>query len=317
MERIRAAALEPFDFEDAVMSAELWFGEGFTSYYDDLAMARAGLIPVHEFARRMGGLVDAVVNGPGREIASPVKMSRRAPFVDAAVSVDPTNRVNTFISYYSWGAFLGLALDLTLRSREGGATLDDFMRALWRRHGRPEVPYTMADLERVLGEVSGDADMARGFFERHVYGREVPDMTALLRQAGVRLHPADPRRPILTRARLVAAIGGLRVAGSTVRGDPLYEAGVDREDLVTRIAGEAVDVVGGLERVLDRVQPGDTVEVVWVSRGETYRAWTTVQGDPTLTATPEELLSGGRRPGAAERAFRERWLRSLAQAVAR
>ena len=53
------------------------------------------------------------------------------------MSVDPTNRVNTFISYYSWGAFLGLALDLTLRSREDGATRDDFMRALWRRHGRP------------------------------------------------------------------------------------------------------------------------------------------------------------------------------------
>lgn len=103
MERIRAAALEPFDFDDAVMSAELWFDEGFTSYYDDLAMARAGLIPLHEFARRMGGLVDAVANGPGREIASPVEMSRRAPFVDAAVSVDPTNRVNTFISYYTWG----------------------------------------------------------------------------------------------------------------------------------------------------------------------------------------------------------------------
>lgn len=42
-------------------------------------------------------------------------MSRRAPFVDAAVSVDPTNRVNTFVSYYTRGALLGLARDLTLR----------------------------------------------------------------------------------------------------------------------------------------------------------------------------------------------------------
>lgn len=55
MERIRAAALEPFDFDDTVMSAELWFGESFTSYYDDLVMVRAGLISLHEFARQIRG----------------------------------------------------------------------------------------------------------------------------------------------------------------------------------------------------------------------------------------------------------------------
>lgn len=196
-------------------------------------------------------------------------------------------------------------------------TFDDFMRAVWERYGRAEVPYTMADLEHMLGEASGDADVARRFFERHIHDREVPDMTALLALAGVRLHRADPVRPILTRARLVPAIGGLRVAGGTMRGDPLYEAGVDREDLVTRIAGQAMDVAGGLEHVLVRVQPGDTVEVVWRSRGESYRAWATVQGDPTLTATPQELLPGGRRPSAAEQAFHERWLRSRAGEVSR
>ena len=78
-----------------------------------------------------------------------------------------------------------------------------------------------------------------------------------------------------------------------------------------------MDVAGGLERVLVRVQPGDTVEVVWRSRGESYRAWATVQGDPTLTATPQELLPGVRRPSAAEQAFRERWLRSRAGEVSR
>lgn len=175
----------------------------------------------------------------------------------------------------------------------------------------------MADLERMSGEVSGDADVPRRFFERHIHRKEVPDMTALLALAGVRLHPANPVRPILTHARLVAAIGGLRVAGGTVRMDPLYEASVDRDDLVTRIAGQAMDGAAGIEPVLDRVQPGDTVEAVGRSRGESYRAWAIVQGDPTLTATPKELLPGGRRPGAAGQAFRERWLRSRAGEVSR
>ena len=65
-------------------------------------------------------------------------MSRLAPFVDAAASIDRTNWANTFISYYTWGAAIGLGLDLSLRDRSNGRmTLDNYMRALWARHGRP------------------------------------------------------------------------------------------------------------------------------------------------------------------------------------
>ena len=45
MERLRARDLEPFDFERANMSDALWFAEGFTSYYDDLFIRRAGSLP--------------------------------------------------------------------------------------------------------------------------------------------------------------------------------------------------------------------------------------------------------------------------------
>ena len=54
---------------------------------------------------------------------------------------------------------------------------------------------------------------------------------------------------------------------------------------------------------------------MWESRGATYSGRTTVREDPTLTAAPGELQSGG-RPTPAERAFRERWLGSRAGDVA-
>ncbi len=53
MERIRSKAIEPFDFDDANMSGELWFGEGFTSYYDALITQRAGLTDARRPARRL------------------------------------------------------------------------------------------------------------------------------------------------------------------------------------------------------------------------------------------------------------------------
>ncbi len=135
VERIRPASLEPFDFDAANMSGELWFAEGFTSYFGDVLLWRGGIIDDEEFARRMGGIANTVSNARGRRFFSPVEMSRQAPLVDAATAVDPNNRNNSFLSYYTWGSGIGMALDLTLRMRGRGVTLDDVMREMWRSHG--------------------------------------------------------------------------------------------------------------------------------------------------------------------------------------
>ncbi len=114
VERIRPADLEPFDFTAANMSGSLWFAEGFTSYYTNLILARAGVISEEDYVKSLNGTFNYVWNSPARQYFNPIEMSYQAPFVDAATSVDPVNRENTFISYYSYGSVLGLALDLSL-----------------------------------------------------------------------------------------------------------------------------------------------------------------------------------------------------------
>lgn len=316
MERIRSRALEPFDLENAVVSPDLWFGEGFTNYYGDLALTRAGLLSAEDFIRQEGGTVDAIVNGPGRRYFSPVEMSTQAPFVDAAVSVDVTNRANTFLSYYTYGEFLALALDLTLRGRPGGPTLDDYMRTVWRHHGQVEIPFSVDDLERALGETTKDPAFAKDFFARYVRGREVPDMAELLARAGVRLAPARPGAVYLTRSRLAAVEGGVRVDGATLIGDPLYQAGIDRGDVLTGVDGARIADAAALARVLEGRKPGDVVEVRYRGRGSDRTVPVTLAENPALTAVPLESLPGGRLT-AAQRAFREDWLRSRAGEVGR
>ena len=116
----------------------------------------------------------------------------QAPFVDAATSVDPHNRGNTFISYYTWGSVVGLALDLELRDRFPGIALDDYMRAMWEAHGRTEIPYMVQDLEEVLAGLTDDAAFAQDFFGRYVWGRDVPDFERLLAPGGMLLRKARP-----------------------------------------------------------------------------------------------------------------------------
>ncbi len=306
MERIRSAELEPFDLESADMSRELWFGEGFTSYYQDLVLARAGLIDVAGYARRLGGVVDRVVNAPGRHHFDPIEMSMQAPFVDAAVSIDPTNRVNTYLSYYTWGEALGAGLDLTLRERFPGVTLDDFMRAMWAEHGSPEIPYTVEDLQATLAEVTGDAAFAADFFDRFVRGGDVPDYATLLAGAGLVLRPANPVRPMLARTRLVASSQGLVVALPTVEGTPLHDVGVGREDVILTVDGAAVATPQALEGALQGKRPGDRVHLTWRSRGSTLEGDAVLVQDPTLEVVPVEAT--GARPSAAAQALRNAWL---------
>ncbi|MFO7259825.1 MAG: PDZ domain-containing protein [bacterium] len=312
MERLRSRMLEPFDFERANMSDELWFGEGFTSYYDDLTIKRAGLMDLDEYARSIGAVLNAVINSPGRRYHSPVEMSRLAPFVDAAVSLDPTNRANTFLSYYTWGTAIGLGLDLTLRTRFRGITLDDYMRALWQRYGQPEIPYTIADLERALAEVTGDSAFAADFFDRYIRGRDVPDYEALLAHAGLLLRKANPGRPTLGQAQIRYDGGQAYLVSGTLVGTPLYEAGLDRGDRIISLAGRPVRSDDDVNAVLAAHAPGDVVEIRYEQRGREVTATLRLAEDPRLEVVTYERAG---RPVTAEiRRFREAWLGSKAGA---
>ena len=203
VERIRPSGLEPFDFDRANPSDSLWLAEGFTQYYGPLAMQRAQLVDVAATAAIAGGLVDTVVNDPGRGVRSAVEMSRMAPFIVGGRTVDRTNWANTVISYYPFGGAIALALDLSLRDRsDGRVSLDDFMRAMWQKFGRPggaregyvDRPYSLADAEETLAGVSGDRAFAREFFAKYIEGRDVADYERLLGRAGVTLRRRNAGR---------------------------------------------------------------------------------------------------------------------------
>lgn len=301
MERIRSAELEPFDFEHADMSQELWFGEGFTSYYTDLSMWRAGLTDDAGFAASVGRSANAVVNARGRRYFSPVEMSMQAPFVDAAVSVDATNRANTFLSYYTWGEGIGLGLDLTLRTRFPGVTLDDLMRDMWRTHGKTAVGYRVDDIEAALARVTGDAAFAHEFFQKYVWGRDVVDYARLFEAAGIRFGPADPGQASLGPAPLRFTDEGPELVGASLVDTPLYDAGLDRGDVITSLDGRSIGNRQALESLLAGKKPGDTIEVRWTSRGQAQRA--------TLTLKADETLVGRLDPTSDEASvdFRKNW----------
>jgi predicted metalloprotease with PDZ domain len=317
VERIRPRSLEPFDFERANMSGELWLGEGFTQYYGVLTLSRAGLIDLGQLAARMSGFIASVAHNPARLVRSAEEMSRLAPFTDGGQPVDRTNWSTTYISYYSQGAAIALALDLSLREKSGGAvSLDAFMRAMWRAHGvqeggRPgyvDRPYTITDAEARLAEVSGDATFARNFFGRYVQGREVADYGRLLEHAGLSMRPLRRGRAWIGNVQLDDSAGAVRLTSPAPVGSPIHDAGLDLGDEIRHVDGDEMRSIADFTVSVDRRKPGDQIAVGFIDRTGMLKVRTlTLEEDPSFELLPIE--SAGGTMTAAQRTFRDGWLR--------
>jgi len=232
VERIRPKTLEPFDFEEANMSGALWFAEGFTSYYTGLILCRAGLSSPKEYVEGLAGTFNYVWNSPARQFFNPIKMSFQAPFVDAATSVDPVNRDNMFISYYSYGSVLGLALDLSLR--ENNLNLDDFMKLVWKKYGVTEIPYTIENLHNALNEYAGET-FGDHFFNNYIYQSEMPNYKTLMESVGVILEQPKSEPYFGAYVSMSADKSGYMILRNTKMGSPAYEAGLDNGDVILSI----------------------------------------------------------------------------------
>jgi len=315
VERIRPQGLEPFNFEEANMTDSLWVAEGFTQYYGSLLLARAGISTPKDTVQGFGFMAGAVITGSGRQFRSAVEMSRMAPFVDAARSIDPTNFDVTFISYYTYGGAVALGLDLTLRDRTNGkVTLDDFMRAMWKAHGKPggpqpglvARPYSLTDIRDRLAEVSGDRAFADDFFNRYMAGREVVDYARLLQRAGVLMRKRNAGRPWAGNLR-GAQDGGTRLSVLVAPGTPAYEAGLEQDDQITAIGGEPVATWTQVQAAINAHKPGDAVTVEYKHRNGVAASGTmTLKEDPAVEMVLLEDTGG--TPTPEQKAFRDAWL---------
>jgi predicted metalloprotease with PDZ domain len=112
----------------------LWVFEGFTSYYDDLLLVRAGIIGVQEYLDLVAQSITRHIKTLGRFQQSVTESS-----VDAWTKYykPDENTPNSVVSYYIKGALVALCLDLSLRQHsQNTVSLDLVMRQLWQNYGK-------------------------------------------------------------------------------------------------------------------------------------------------------------------------------------
>lgn len=298
VERIRPKALEPFDFEKTNMSGELWFAEGFTSYFDDLSLCRAGLISPESYVNGLIGTFNYVWNSPGRQFFNPIEMSYQAPFVDAARSVDPVNRGNTFISYYSYGSVLGLALDLSLR--EKGLNLDDYMKLVWTNFGKLEKPYTVEDLHVTLNTYAG-ADFGNYFFNHYIYKSEMPEMQRLFNTVGVSL--TQDTNNIAFGANVKNGL----IIENTLMGSSAYNAGLENGDKIIKVGDVLISNSNDFNDILKSFKPNNVVNIVFERLGITKETTVILQENKAFNLSLFETT--GMKLSKDQKIKRAAWLK--------
>ena len=175
-EAVAQSALQaPAEFED------LWAYEGITSYYDDLVLARSGVIEPTAYLDLLAKQLTRLQRNAGRKGQSLAQSSFTAW---TKFYQQDANAPNAIVSYYNKGAVVACALDLVIRlESDGAASLDTVMQALWQRHGAPGVPVPDNAIEAIAAEVTG-VDLT-GFFDTYVRGTDDAPIDAWLAEFGV------------------------------------------------------------------------------------------------------------------------------------
>ena len=203
VKRLRPIELASYDYEQENYTELLWFFEGFTSYYDDLILRRAGLVDNAEYLKLLNKTINQVLQTPGRHVQSVAEAS-----YDAWVKYyrQDENTPNATVSYYTKGSLVALCLDLSLR-REGITTLDHVMRALFRRCKAG--PMREQDLLDVLQDLTGyswAADIAAW-----VHGKLDLPVATLLEAHGVGYKSDKPQMAQQLGLRVTEGANGIGI----------------------------------------------------------------------------------------------------------
>jgi len=259
VKRLRPIELGPFDYENEVHTKGLWVAEGFTDYYADLLVKRAGLSSREGYLDALSDQIESVQTTPGRLVTA-VDMASYDAWIKYYRADE--NTINMSINYYPKGAVIAFLLDARIRRASGGKqSLDDGMRLAYTRYSGAK-GYTMEQFYTTMGEAAGTN--LRSFFAKSAESTEELDYRDALEWFGLRFRPVDPRAQ---RAYLGAGTRndqGRLVVTSVRRDTPALAGGLSPEDEILAIDDVRVRA-DGLAARLEQYRPGDKI-VMLVSR---------------------------------------------------
>lgn len=298
VKRLRPVELGPFDYENERLTKMLWVAEGFTDYYGDLLVSRAGLYSPDEYLGALSASISAVQTTPGR-LVTPVNMASYDTWIKQYRPDE--NTANTTIDYYPKGAVIAFLLDAKIRQATNGAkTLDDGMRLAFQRYSG-EKGYTPAEFYQVMSETAG-TDLTP-FFRQAAESTSELDYSEALAYFGLRFNTDSDGRAGADLDAITRNDGGRLVVTGVRRGTPAIAAGLNVDDEILAIDGVRVRADGLMAR-LAQYRAGDKVQIL-VARRDRLTPLTATLGRAPSAQWQLEVLPNA---SAAQQARLKIWL---------
>jgi predicted metalloprotease with PDZ domain len=302
VKRLRPIELGPFDYEREVYTRSLWIAEGFTDYYGELLVRRAGLSTRDEYLEALSNQIETLQTTPGRLVRSAADAS-----FDAWIKQyrPDENSPNASISYYTKGAVIAFLLDAKIRKATNGArSLDDVMRAAYKGYSGAH-GFTPDQFREVAQQVSG-LDL-RVFWSEAIDGTGELEYSEALDTLGLSFKPPDAKKAGEPVAAWLGATtrndNGRLIVSQVRRGTPAYAAGINVDDEIVAIDEYRVRA-DRLDNRLEQYQPGEKVSVLVARREQLTRLSVTLAAEPPKVWRLQRLPT----PNETQQNHLVRWL---------
>ncbi len=303
VKRIRPIALGPFDYENENYTNLLWVSEGFTSYYEERIVHRAGYETNTEYLEYLAGTIASVENQPGSRVQS----ANDASFDAWIKQYRPhENSNNTTISYYGKGEIIAAALDLLIiNNTNANKSLDDVMRLLYNEYYKKQNRgFTDLEFKQAVATIANTN--VDEFWDKYIAGTERIDFKTYLSYAGLdfKTKPTAPSAPYL--GATLVEVGGKLIVKTVMRGASAYESGLNADDEIIAVDNYRVNQ-DKFTKYIAAKKLNDEVTLT-VSRDDIVRNLTIkLKGSPSLTYTIDKLTEQTDK----QRQVRKKWLNSI------
>ncbi len=315
VKRIRPVELGPFDYTREAYTPMLWLAEGLTSYYDDLLAYRCGFITAKDYIETLSkDHVGKLATVPGRFAMSTRDSSYLAWLKLYFQSPDANNR---FPSYYLKGGVIMLLLDVYIIDHsDGRSSLDDAMRAFWKRYQADPTRGMTEDECYALIEESTKVqvrDRLKSWLDGTVelpYD-EILSAVGLSIQSGPKPVPAPSFGEKIPFAKVPPAVyvgwtlaeaNGRIVVKAVDDGTPAAAAGIGIDDEIVAVDGRRVGSVSQVDHYLGAAM-GKGATLTAHCDGRVYTTTITPATPPALRLVEIE------KPSKRQTEMRDRWLR--------
>lgn len=257
VKRMRPIALGPFDYDNENYTTNLWVAEGFTSYYENKLVLRAGFVDPKTFVDGLVTAVSNVSNTPGAKVQSAAESSYDA-WIKGYRPNENSN--NTGVSYYSKGEVVGLLMDLEIaQATKGTKSLDDVMKAMYLQGKALKRGYTDAEFKAMVEKISGKS--FTDFWAKYVNGTHPVEFDKYFGYAGISIKNQNEGNSIPYIGVASKKTEGRIIISAVSRNSAAWVDGLNVNDEVISVDG--VGVEAALERmpVITSKKPGDVITV--------------------------------------------------------